>query len=149
MLPITLPFFVICCHDTSVDALPLSSAKTSEVILELRWKLCQELLTKGKVELKKCKKSSSGRVNVLLVVVLRWKVHDAISAILLSMPSMEWEMSGDALLMCMHMARACVSCPAMGEQDALSLFIQLMVGVLSHQAATWMCCRVTRCSRTR
>ena len=64
MLPITLPFFVIRRHDASVDALPLSSEKTSEVSLELRRKLRQELSCKGKVELNKCKKSSSGRVNV-------------------------------------------------------------------------------------
>ena len=64
MLPIMLPFFVIHRHDTSIDALPLSSEKMSEVILELRWKLHQELSCKGNVELNKCKKSSSGRVNV-------------------------------------------------------------------------------------
>ena len=64
MLQITLPFFVICCHDASVDALHLSLEKKSEVILELRQKLHQELSCKGKVELKGCKKSSSGRVNI-------------------------------------------------------------------------------------
>ena len=149
MLPIMLPFFVIHCHDASINALPLSSEKMSEVILELRQKLHQELSCKGKVELKRCKKSSSGRVNVSLVAVLQWKVHDAISAILLLMPAMEWEMSRDASLMCMHMARAHISHPAIGEWDALSLFVQLTVGVLSHQVATWMCCRVARCSRTR
>ena len=41
MLPIALPFLVICRHDASVNALPLSSEKMSEVILELRWKLHQ------------------------------------------------------------------------------------------------------------
>ena len=65
MFPVTLPFFVIHRHDASIDALPLSSEKTSEVSLELRRKLHQELSCKGKVELNKCKKLSSGRVNVL------------------------------------------------------------------------------------
>ena len=71
------------------------------------------------------------------------------SAILLSTLAMEWEMSGDASLTCMRMARACISHPAMGERDVLSLFVHATVGVLSHQAATWMCHRVARCSRTR
>jgi hypothetical protein len=64
MLPITLPFFVIRRHDASVNVFPLSSEKTSEVILELRRKLRQEVSCKGKVELNKCKKLSSERVNV-------------------------------------------------------------------------------------
>ena len=64
MFPVMLPFFVIRRHDTSIDALPLSSEKMSEVSLELRWKLHQELFCKGKVELNKCKKSSSAMVNV-------------------------------------------------------------------------------------
>ena len=82
-------------------------------------------------------------------MVLWWKVHEAMSAILLSMPVMEWEMSRDASLTCMRMARACISCPVMGERDALSLFIQDTVGVLLHHTATWICHRVARCSRTR
>ena len=65
MFPVTLPFFVICRHNASVDALPLSLEKMSEVSLELRQKLHQELSCKRKVELNKCKKSSSGMVNVL------------------------------------------------------------------------------------
>ena len=48
-----------------------------------------------------------------------------------------------------YMSRACVRRPAMGDQDALSLFVQLTVGVLSHQVATWMCQRVARCSNMR
>jgi hypothetical protein len=64
MLPIALPFFVIRRHDASVNVFPLSSEKTSEVILELRRKLRQEVSCKGKVELNKCKKLSSERVNV-------------------------------------------------------------------------------------
>ena len=71
------------------------------------------------------------------------------SASLLLMPAMEWEMSGDASFTCMHMASAHVSHPVMGERDVLSLFVHATVGVLSHQAMTWMCRRVARCSRTR
>ena len=66
MLPIMLPFFVICHnHDASIDAFPLSSEKTSKVSLELRQKLHQELFCNGKVELNKCKKLSSGIAKVL------------------------------------------------------------------------------------
>ena len=149
MLPIMLPFFVIRCHDASDNAFPLSSEKTSKVILELRQKLHQELSCRGKVELNKCKKSSSGRVNISLVAVLRWKVHEAMSAILLSMPVMEWETSSDASFMRMRMAKARISCPVMGERDALSLFVHDTVGVLLHHAATWMCHRIARCSQMR
>jgi hypothetical protein len=41
----------------------------------------------------------------------------------------------------MRSAKTRVSHPAMAEQDELSLFVQLTVGVLSHQqqAATWTC----------
>ena len=76
-------------------------------------------------------------------------VHEAMSASLLLTLAMEWEMSGDASFTCMRMASAHVSHPAMGERDALSLFVHATVGVLSHQAATWMCCRVASCSRPR
>ena len=146
MLPITLPFFVIHCHDTSINDLPLSLEKTSKVGLELRQKLCQEVSCNGKVKLNK---SLLGRVNVLRVAVLRWKVREAMSASLLLMPAMEWEMSGDALFTCMHMASTHVSHPAMGERDALSLLVHATIGVLSHQAATWMCRSVARCLRAR
>ena len=61
MVPIALPFFVICCHDASIDALSLSSEKTTKVILELRWKLHSEVSCKGKVELNKCAKSHHWR----------------------------------------------------------------------------------------
>ena len=39
--------------------------------------------------------------------------------------------------------------PSYGGSDVLSLFVQLMVGVLLHQVATWMCWRVARCSNMR
>ena len=48
MLPIALPFFVIHCHDASIDAAPLSSEKTSKVSLELRQQLCHEESCNGK-----------------------------------------------------------------------------------------------------
>ena len=43
MVLIALSFFVIHCHDASVNALPLSLEKTSKVSLELRWKLCHKV----------------------------------------------------------------------------------------------------------
>ena len=65
MLPrIVLPLFVIHCHDTSINALLLSLEKMSEIILELRQKRHHEVSCKGKVELNKCKKLSSGRANI-------------------------------------------------------------------------------------
>ena len=137
MLPIMLPFFVIHCHDASIDAFPLSSKKTSKVILELRQNLCQELFCRGKVELNKCKKSSLGRVNVSLVAVLQWKVREAMSAILLLMLVMEWEMSSDASFTCMRiMAKACVSRPAMAWGNGMCLVCLSMI--------LWGCCCTTQ-----
>ena len=86
---------------------------------------------------------------VVLVAVLRWKVRDAVSAMVLLTPAMESEVSGEAWLMWIRIASARVSRPAMGEREALSLFVQLTVGVLSHQAATWMCRSGASCSSTR
>ena len=51
--------------------------------------------------------------------------------------------------MWMGMAKALVRRPAMGERVALSLFVQLTVGVLSHQVAMWTCRSGASCSRTR
>ena len=82
-----------------------------------------------------------------MVAVLRWKVRDAVSAIVLLTPAMDREVSGDASLTWMHMASARVRWPVIGEHDALSLLVQLTVGVLSHHAATCTCHRGMRCSR--
>ena len=88
-------------------------------------------------------------LKVLSVAVLQWKVHKAVLAMVLSMPAMDNEVRGDASLTWMHIAKALVRRPAMGEWEALSLFIQLTVGVLSHQVATWTCRSGVSCSRMR
>ena len=88
-------------------------------------------------------------LKVLSVAMLRWKVRKAVSAMVLSMPAMDNEVSGDASLTWMCIAKALVRQPAMGERVARSLFVQLTVGVLSHQAATWMWHSGASCSRTR
>ena len=75
-------------------------------------------------------------LKVRSVAVLWWKVCNAVSAMVLLTPAMDNDVSGEASLMWMHIARALVRCPAIGEWEALSLFIQLTVGVLSHQVVT-------------
>ena len=74
-------------------------------------------------------------VKVSSVVVLQWNVHDAVSAMVLSIPAMDNDVRWEASFTWMHMARALVRQPAIGDQEVLSLFVQLMVGVLSHQVA--------------
>ena len=70
------------------------------------------------------------------------------SAMVLSTHAMDRDVSGDALLTWMHMARSHMRQPAIvGEHEALSLLVQLMVGVLLHQAVTWTCHSRARCSR--
>ena len=80
---------------------------------------------------------------------LRPNVREDMSAIRLSIPAIETETSGEASFSWMRSANARVRRPAMSDRDELSLFVQLTVGVLSHQAATCTCFSVTRCSRTR
>ena len=147
MVPVMLPFSMRCHHDTSIDALPFSSEKMHEAILLLRQKPCHEQFCNGKEELKVSKKLLSEMTNVWLVAMLRWKVCDAVSAIVLLIPAMDREVSRDTSLTWMCMASTCVRQPAIGECDALSLLVQLTVGVLSHHAATCSCHRGTRCSR--
>ena len=147
MVPVMLPFHVRCRHNASIDTLPFSSEKTCEAILLLRRKPHHKQFCSGKEELKVSKKSLSEMTNVWLVAMLQWKVHDAMSAIVLLTPAMDREVSGDALLTWMCMVSACMRRPAIGECDVLSLLVQLTVGVLSHHAATCTCCRGTRCSR--
>ena len=72
---------------------------------------------------------------------------NAMLAMVLLTPVMDRDVSGDASLTWMHIARAHVRQPAIGEHDALSLLVQLMVGVLSHQAVMWMCHSGVICSR--
>ena len=119
-------------HDASIDASPLSLEKTQEASLLLKQKPCHEQFCSGKRELNVSKNSSSGMVKVRLVAVFLWKVHDAVSAMVLSTPAMDKEVSGEALFMWIHIARALVRHPVIREWEALSLFVQLMVGVLSH-----------------
>ena len=88
-------------------------------------------------------------LKVLSMAVLWWKVPEAVSAMVLSRPAMDNKVSGDASLTWMCMAKALVRWPAMGEWVALSLFVQLMVGVLSHQVAMWMCQSGMSCLRMR
>ena len=95
------------------------------------------------------KNSSSWMLKVWSVAVLRWKVREAVSAMVLSTPAMDNEVRGDASLTWVCIAKALVRQPVMGEREALSLFVQLMVGVLSHQAATWTWRSGARCSRAR
>ena len=149
MVPIVPPFLVSRRHNTSVNALPFSSEQTRETSLLLRRKPCHEQFCSGKEELNVSKNSLSVMLNVLSVAMLRWKVHEAVSAMVLSMPAMDNDVSGDASLMWMRMAKALVRRPAMGERVALSLFVQLTVGVLLHQAATWTCQSGASCLRTR
>ena len=149
MVPVMLPFSMRCHHDTSIDALPFSSEKMHEAILLLRQKPCHEQFCNGKEELNVSKSSSSWMLKVWSVAVLQWKVREAVSAMVLSTPAMDNEVRGDASLMWMRIAKALVRRPAMGEREALSLFVQLTVGMLSHQAATWTWRSGVRCSRTR
>ena len=74
---------------------------------------------------------------LLVAAVLWWKVREAVLAMVLSTPAMEREVSWEAWLTWIHITKARVSRPVMGEREALSLFIQLTVGVLSHQVVTW------------
>ena len=147
MAPVMLPFCVRRRHDASINASPFSSEKTHEAILLLRWKPCHEQFCSGKEELKVSKKSLSEMANVWLVAMLRWKVRDAVSAIVLSTPAMDREVSRDTSLTWMHMVSARMRWPVIGEHDALSLLVQLTVGVLSHHAAMCTCHRGMRCSR--
>ena len=149
MVSTALPFHVRHHHDASIDALPFSSEKTHEAILLFRWKPCHEQFCSGKDELNVSKISVSEMTNVWSVAVLRWKVHDAVSAIVLLTPAIDRDVSRDASLTWMRIARACVRWPAIGERDTLSLLVQLTVGVLSHQAVMWTCHSGTRCSRLR
>ena len=75
-------------------------------------------------------------LKVRSVAVLWWKVHEAVLAMVLLTPAMDNDVSGEASLTCMCIARALVRNPAIREREALSLFIQLTMGVLSHQAVT-------------
>jgi hypothetical protein len=119
------------------------------VSLSLKRKTRQELFWRGKREEKVCKKSRSGMANVLVVAEFRWKVREAVSAIVFCVPAMDTDISGDASLAWSRMASARVSRPATLEREELSLLVQLTVGVLSHQAATWTYWSDTKCSRTR
>jgi hypothetical protein len=116
--------------------------------LLLRRKTRHEVFWRGKEDEKICKNSASEMANVSAVAVLRWKVRDAVSAIVLSVPAMETDIRGEASLAWSRMASARVSRPATLDRDELSLLVQLTVGVLSHQAATWTWRSDTRCSRT-
>lgn len=149
MVPIAEPFFVSCRHDASVDGAPLSSEKIFEASLLLKRKLRHEVACKGKAEAKVCKKSSSEIAKVLVLAVVRLKVRDAMSAMVLWVPAMETEMSGDASFVWIRMANARVRRPATREREERSLLVQLTVGVLSHQAATCVCRRGATCSSTR
>ena len=96
------------------------------------------------------KNSSLLMLKVWLVAVFLWKVRDAVSAMMLSTPVMDKEVSGEASFTCIRMAKALVRHPATGEQEALSLFVQLTVGVLSHHVVTCTCrTSGAKCSRTR
>ena len=107
-----------------------------ETSLLLKRQPCHEQFCRGnKEELKVSKNSSSGMVKVSSVAVLQWNVCDAVSAMVLSTPAMDNDVRGEASFTWMHMARALVRQPAIGDQEVLSLFVQLTVGVLSHQAA--------------
>ena len=99
----------------------------------MKWHKC---ILRWKDELNVSKNSSLGMLKVKSVAVLWWKVHNAVSAMVLSTPAMDNNVSGEASLMWIRIARALVRCPVIGEQEALSLLVQLMVGVLSHQAVT-------------
>jgi hypothetical protein len=112
MTPIALPFLVIRRHDSSVDASPLSSEKTREANLLLKRKPRHKSFCNGKVVANVCKNSSSETVNVVVLAVLRWNVREAASAIRLLSPAMDTEISGEASLVWMRMARARVSRPA-------------------------------------
>ena len=59
-------------------------------------------------------------LKVRSVAMLWWKVHDAVSAMVLLTPVMDNNVSGEASLMWMHIARALVRCPVIREQEALS-----------------------------
>jgi len=149
MVPIALPFPVIRCHDPSGDVSPRNSEQTREMSLLLRRKTRHEVFWRGKADEKICKNSTSEMANVSAVAVLRWKVLDAVSAIMFSVPAMENEIKGEASLAWSRMASARVSRPATLDRDELNLFVQLTVGVLSHHAATWTWRSGTKCSRTR
>lgn len=149
MAPIALPFAVIRRHDPSVDASPLSSEQTFEISLSLRRKTRQESVWMGNVAANRCKKSMSDVSKVLRWAECRLNVREAMSAILLSVPAMETETSGEASLTWIRMASARTKRPATHDREELSLLVQLTVGVLSHHAATWTCLRDTICSNTR
>ena len=148
-LPIALPLVVIRSHDPSVDVFPRSSEKIRELSLSLKRKTLHEAFCSGKESAKRCKKSSSEILNVVADAELRLKVRDNRSAMVLSTPAMDTEMSGDASLAWILKAKARVRRPAMAERDELNLLVQLTVGVLSHQAATWTGFSDTRCSSTK
>jgi hypothetical protein len=96
MRPIALPFEVSRRHDPSVDVSPLSSEKTFEASLLLTRKTLHESSCKGNAAAKSCKKCSSEILNVRDVAECRLKVRDDKSAIRLSTPEIDTEMSGDA-----------------------------------------------------
>ena len=149
MVPIVLPFHVRHRHNTSIDALPFSSEKMHEASLLLKRKPCHKQFCNGKDELKVSKNLSSGMSKVRSVAVLWWKVHNAMSTMVLLMPAMDNDVSGEASLTWMHIASALVRRPVIGEWEALSLLVQLTVGVLSHQVVTWMWHSGAGCSTTR
>ena len=102
MVPILLLFHVRCCHDASVDTLPFSSEKMCEAILLFRQKPCHEQFCSGKDELNESKNSVSEMMNVWSVAMLQWKVHNAMSAIVLSTPAMDRDMWGCLIDMDVH-----------------------------------------------
>ena len=108
MVPVVLPFFVRHRHNASIDASPFSSEQTRETSLLLKQKPCHKQFCRGKEELKVSKKSSSGMVKVSSVAVLRWKVRNAVSAMVLLIPAMDNDVRGEASFTWMRMARALV-----------------------------------------
>ena len=106
MVPVVLPFLVSRRHDASIGASPFSSEKTQEASLLLKWKPCHEQFCSGKDELNVSKNSSSGMLKVRSVAVLRWKVQEAVSAMVLLTPAMDYDVSGEASLTWMRIARA-------------------------------------------
>ena len=81
------------------------------------------------------KNSSLVMLKVSSVAVLQWNVRNAVSAMVLSIPAMDNDVRGEASFTWIRIARALVWRPVIRDREALSLFVQLTVGVLSHQVA--------------
>jgi hypothetical protein len=83
---------------SNVDVLPRSSENIRKQSLPLKRKARHELHWSGKEVANDCKNFVSEIVNVLAVAEVRLNVRDAISAMVMIMPAMDTEMSGDASL---------------------------------------------------